>query len=91
MLVPLYHWPAVAAEHSCCGRADLPNDGKFHSACDSRYDDLRNYNNERSLYLAQLRNSIEEPWQQWELGHFDIEAYKSKSLDEVQCHLIRLL
>ena len=48
-----------------------------------RYDDLRNYSNERSIYLAQLRNSIEEPWQQWELAHFDIEAYKSKSLDEV--------
>lgn len=33
--------------------------------------------------MAQLRHSIEEPWQQWELSHFDIEAYKSKSLDEV--------
>lgn len=48
------------------------------------YDDLRNYSNERSIYLAQLRNSIEEPWQQWELGHFDIESYRSKSLDELK-------
>ena len=56
-----------------------------------RYDDLRNYSNERSIYLAQLRNSIEEPWQQWELGHFDIEAYKSKNLDEVPAGSTALL
>lgn len=49
-----------------------------------RYDDLRNYNNERSMYLAQLRHSIEEPWQQWEMGHFDVDAYKSKSVEEVR-------
>ena len=48
-----------------------------------RYDDLRNYNNERSLYLAQLRDSIEEPWQQWELSHFDVESYKTKTVEEV--------
>ena len=48
-----------------------------------RYDDLRNYSNERSLYLAQLRDSIEEPWQQWELGHFDVESYKSKTVEQV--------
>lgn len=48
-----------------------------------RYDDLRNYSNERSLYLAQLRHSIEEPWQQWESSHFDIEAYKSKTVEQV--------
>ena len=48
-----------------------------------RYDDLRNYSNERSLYLAQLRRSIEEPWQQWESSHFDIESYKSKTVEQV--------
>lgn len=48
-----------------------------------RYDDLRNYNNERSIYLAQLRHSIEQPWQQWETAHFDVDAYKSKSVEEV--------
>lgn len=48
------------------------------------YDDLRNYNNERSIYLAQLRHSIEEPWQQWELGQFDVDAYKSKSIEELK-------
>lgn len=48
-----------------------------------RYDDLRNYSNERSLYLAQLRHSIEEPWQKWENSHFDIESYKSKTIEQV--------
>lgn len=48
-----------------------------------RYDDLRNYSNERSVYLAQLRDSIEAPWQQWELGHFDVESYKSKTVEQV--------
>lgn len=33
-----------------------------------RYDDLSNYVNERSLWLAKLRDMIEEPWQEWELG-----------------------
>ncbi|BDA45408.1 hypothetical protein COCOBI_07-1950 [Coccomyxa sp. Obi] len=35
------------------------------------YDDLRNYSNERSIYLAKLRNMIEEPWQKWELEQVD--------------------
>ena len=48
-----------------------------------RFDDLRNYSNERSLYLAQLRHSIEEPWQQWESSHFDIQSYKSKTVEQV--------
>ena len=44
---------------------------------------MRNYSNERSLYLAQLRHSIEEPWQQWESSHFDIKDYKSKTVEQV--------
>ena len=36
-----------------------------------RYDDLRNYSNERSIYLAKLRNMIEVPWQKWELEQVD--------------------
>lgn len=48
-----------------------------------RFDDLRNYDNERSLWLAKLRDSIERPWQQWETAQLDIEDYKSKSVDEV--------
>jgi hypothetical protein len=31
-----------------------------------RYDDLRNYDNERSIWLARLRERIERPWQAWE-------------------------
>ncbi|KAF6254782.1 hypothetical protein COO60DRAFT_1538767 [Scenedesmus sp. NREL 46B-D3] len=30
------------------------------------YDDLRNYENERSIWLASLRDTIEAPWQAWE-------------------------
>lgn len=36
--------------------------------CFCRYDDLSNYVNERSLWVAKLRDTIEEPWQEWELG-----------------------
>lgn len=34
--------------------------------CNCRYDDLRNYENERSTWLATLRERIEAPWQAWE-------------------------
>ena len=50
-----------------------------------RYDDLKNYSNERSLYLAQLRDSIEGPWQAWELSQIDVEALKALSINEVRC------
>lgn len=44
----------------------------MHMLCVSRpccrYDDLSNYVNERSLWLAKLRDTIEEPWQEWEMG-----------------------
>ncbi len=43
------------------------------------YDDLRNYHNERSYYLQQVRDRIEIPWQAWELPHLG-ENY----LDNVQ-------
>lgn len=48
------------------------------------FDDLRNYDNERSLWLAKIRDSIERPWQQWETAQLDIEDYKSKSVDELK-------
>ncbi|MDZ8088639.1 MAG: iron-containing redox enzyme family protein [Nostoc sp. DedQUE12b] len=38
------------------------------------YDDLRHYNNERSLYLRSCRDQIEAAWQQWELAQFDVAA-----------------
>jgi hypothetical protein len=40
------------------------------------YDDLRHYNNERSLYLYKVREHIEAAWQQWELEQIDIAALK---------------
>lgn len=40
------------------------------------YDDLRHYTNERSLYLNKVRDTIETPWQAWELAHLDVEAIK---------------
>lgn len=36
------------------------------------YDDLRNYTNERSPYLQQVRDQIETAWQQWELAQIDL-------------------
>lgn len=36
------------------------------------YDDLCNYNNERSLYLLTCRNLIEDAWQKWELAQIDV-------------------
>ncbi|KAL3133370.1 hypothetical protein ABBQ38_007241 [Trebouxia sp. C0009 RCD-2024] len=57
---------------------------RINRLCFFWYDDLRNYSNERSLYLAQLRDSIEEPWQQWELSHFDVESYKSKTVEQLK-------
>ncbi|MBW4569880.1 MAG: iron-containing redox enzyme family protein [Tolypothrix carrinoi HA7290-LM1] len=36
------------------------------------YDDLRHYNNERSLYLSSLCQQIEAAWQNWELAQIDV-------------------
>ncbi|MBW4475575.1 MAG: iron-containing redox enzyme family protein [Tolypothrix brevis GSE-NOS-MK-07-07A] len=38
------------------------------------YDDLRHYNNERSLYLSALCQQIEAAWQNWELAQIDVAA-----------------
>ena len=57
----------------------------------SRYDDLKNYSNERSIYLAQLRDSIEGPWQAWELSQIDVEALKALSTDEVPTFICQKL
>jgi hypothetical protein len=44
------------------------------------YDDLRNYDNERSIYLQQIRDRIETAWQKWELGQIDIETLHDEAL-----------
>ncbi|GAB4185536.1 MAG: hypothetical protein Fur006_24080 [Coleofasciculaceae cyanobacterium] len=51
------------------------------------YDDLRHYKNERSFYLQQVRNSIEEAWQAWELAQLDVE--KLQQLDAKQALIER--
>ncbi len=38
------------------------------------YDDLDNYQNERSLYLHSIRDRIEASWQSWETTQLDIAA-----------------
>lgn len=38
------------------------------------FDDLRQYTNERSLYLSSCRNQIEAAWQKWELAQVDVAA-----------------
>jgi hypothetical protein len=40
------------------------------------YDDLRHYTNERSSYLREIRDRIENAWQQWEAAQFDRTAYQ---------------
>jgi hypothetical protein len=68
-----------------------------HTVCPSRYDDLSNYVNERSLWLAKLRDTIEEPWQEWELAQLlaspdvaqgetggSIEGYKGLSVQTLK-------
>ncbi len=46
------------------------------------YDDLRNYQNERSLYLQLLRNRIESVWQSWELTHLDLEKIQQLNVKQ---------
>ena len=46
------------------------------------YDDLQNYNNERSAYLHQLRDTIEQAWQAWELSFLDVAALTRENVGE---------
>lgn len=78
----------------CCCRCTLHPTKPHHLY---RYDDLTNYTNERSLWLAKLRDTIEEPWQEWELGQLlaspdvaegvsqgSIEGYRGLSVESLQ-------
>lgn len=64
---------------------------------EGRYDELTNYTNERSLWLAKLRDTIEGPWQEWEMGQLlaspdvvegvsqgSIEGYRSLSVETLR-------
>jgi Iron-containing redox enzyme len=44
------------------------------------YDDLRHYNNERSLYLCLCRDKIETAWQKWELTNIDVPALQESDV-----------
>jgi Iron-containing redox enzyme len=44
------------------------------------YDDLHNYDNERSIYLQQIRDRIETAWQKWELAQTNVETLHDEAL-----------
>ncbi len=46
------------------------------------FDDLKNYDNERSAYLDQLRERIEQAWQAWELSFLNVAALRRENVDE---------
>ena len=50
------------------------------------YDELRNYDNERSSYLRSVRDRIEELWQGWELAQLNAEALRR---EDVRAGLLR--
>jgi Iron-containing redox enzyme len=47
------------------------------------YDDLANYNNERSDYVRKVRDRIESAWQSWELFQLPSEAVDGKSVADL--------
>ncbi len=46
------------------------------------YDDLRNYQNERSTYLQSVRDRIELVWQAWELSQLDVAAIQQLNIKQ---------
>jgi hypothetical protein len=46
------------------------------------YDDLSNYDNERSSYLRELRDRIEDAWQQWELAQLNVAVMQREEVCE---------
>lgn len=48
------------------------------------YDDLENYQNERSPYLKSLVDKVESPWQAWELSQLDIDKIQKLNLEGVK-------
>jgi hypothetical protein len=46
------------------------------------YDDLSNYDNERSSYLREVRDRVEGAWQEWELAHLDTKAMRREDARE---------
>jgi hypothetical protein len=46
------------------------------------YDELANYENERSEYLRAVRGRVEAAWQKWELAQLDVEAVRREDVRE---------
>ncbi|HEX8709110.1 MAG TPA: iron-containing redox enzyme family protein [Pyrinomonadaceae bacterium] len=46
------------------------------------YDDLGNYDNERSEYLRRVRDRVEAAWQGWELSRLEVEALRRENVRE---------
>ena len=65
---------------ACCQKRDW-------SVFLSRYDDLANYRNERSLFLAEIREDIEEAWYSWEVQQHVNEAALRQMTPEQVSHL----
>jgi hypothetical protein len=49
------------------------------------YDDLQNYENERSLYLQHIRNQIETVWQRWELAQLNVDEIQQLNVEQALC------
>lgn len=48
------------------------------------YDDLQNYENERSIYLHSVRDLLESTWQAWELAQLDTEGLTQLDSNKVK-------
>jgi len=46
------------------------------------YDDLNHYTNERSVYLASVRDRIEAIWQAWELDQLDVASIQQMDVQQ---------
>jgi hypothetical protein len=46
------------------------------------FDDLKSYDNERSAYLHQLRDRLEQAWQTWELSFLNVAALTRENIGE---------
>jgi hypothetical protein len=49
------------------------------------YDDLENYENERSFYLQHIRNQIETAWQRWELAQLNLSDMQQLNVEQALC------
>ncbi|PAX51226.1 iron-containing redox enzyme family protein [Brunnivagina elsteri] len=56
---------------------------RINRLCLFWYDDLHNYDNERSIYLQQIRDRIETAWQKWELAQTNLETLHDEALQNL--------